>query len=85
MLFNKGDLILCNIQYSKVFKNTNDFKLREEVFLKSNPDHIMQVAIITSDRVICLSIDKEGNRSMIPFKPECILQPRYKDLVRKIT
>ena len=74
--FKADDLILSDLQYEIIHKTTDAFTIGEKVFLKSNPEIPMTVEFIEYQKVICKHQD-----TLIPFRPEIILQYKYSVLL----
>lgn len=68
-------------QYEVIHRKPTDFKIGEEVFLKSSPDRKMKVRSIGEKNVITSWIGTDGKGHMHSFPPQYILQYKYAALL----
>lgn len=78
--YRSKDLRLCIEQYTIKHDSVDEFKVGEEVFLKSNPEHVMSVLNLGDDMVGCVWFNN-GEVHKCTFPPECILQYKYAGLI----
>ena len=76
--FKAEDLKLCDFQYEIKHNSIDDFKVGEEVFLKSNPETPMKVYGFSEDKKSVLTSMGDNKYS---FPPECLLQYKYAGLL----
>lgn len=80
--FNSEDLIPHTWQYAVCHQSNKCFKTGEKVFLKSNPDKVLIVALPDfKGGVLCFWFDNDENLSSHVFTPQTILQYRYRPLI----
>lgn len=80
-LFGKNDLVKCDWQYQVTLEKYEDFSIREDVFLKSNPEHPMAIIGLDGNNIVCGWNDKFGKYHKHFFVPETILPFKYRCLV----
>ena len=80
-VFKSEELKLVNWQYQIRFNSVNDFKLGEEVFLKSNPEHPMIVNSLNEYFVEVYWKQEDGSLYFHQFPPQSILPYKYAGLV----
>lgn len=80
-IFKEDDLQKCEWQYQIRHTDTSEFKMRDIVFLKSNPEHPMKV-IATQDGFVYCNWQVNGLFVVDKFPPETILHFRDAGLVR---
>lgn len=78
------NLNLCNWQYTIKYHDTSSFVRGEQVFLKSNPEHLMIICDITRDKITTTWKTAYGDTQYYEFPPECILQYKYAGLITGI-
>lgn len=81
-IFRLDDLSKCDYQYLIRHRKTNCFSVGEMVFLKSNPEHSMTIHLLNENDVICTWESMDGQFRIKSFPPECILQYKYRGLVK---
>jgi len=79
--YKENDLELNHIQYQISWLGTSNFKCREKVFLKSNPEFPLTVVKVGLESVFVRSERKNKKGELFAFPPECILQYKYAALI----
>jgi len=75
MIFNEDNLELSDWQYYVKYEFTLNFVIGDKVFLKSNPEIILEVMDIDNDNVYC-----EYDNKKIGFSPQVLLHIKYAGL-----
>ncbi len=80
-VFREVNLNKCNYQFLIRHAKTNCFSVGEVVFLKSNIENPMTIHLINNNDIVCTWKSMDEELQFASFKPECILQYRYRCLV----
>lgn len=80
-VFKKSDLELVNWQYQVRYNSVDDFKLGQEVFLKSNPECPMVVNSLHENMVGVYWKLENGDLDFHEFPPQCLLPYKFAGLV----